>query len=68
MPVYEFRCTACGEIFEKMLRFSEADKNPVCPKCASPETKKKISAAALGGSSKNSASSGSGCGSSGSFG
>jgi len=43
MPLYEFRCTKCGEEFEMNLRFSEADKLPVCPKCASSKTRKKIS-------------------------
>ena len=43
MPFYEYRCNECGEAFEKMLRFSEADQLPVCPKCASPNTQKKLS-------------------------
>ncbi len=69
MPYYEYRCNECGEAFEMMLRFSEADRIPVCPKCESPNTQKKLSrvvsfgAAASGGSS----SSASNCGSSGGF-
>ena len=43
MPYYEYRCTECGEAFEMMLRFSEADRIPVCPKCESPNTQKKLS-------------------------
>jgi len=43
MPYYEYRCTECGEAFEKMMRFSEADQLPVCPKCESPNTQKKLS-------------------------
>lgn len=43
MPFYEYDCLACGETFEKLLRFSESDQLPVCPKCASAETQKKLS-------------------------
>jgi putative FmdB family regulatory protein len=43
MPYYEYRCNKCGEDFEKMLRFSESDNNPICPKCESADTHKKIS-------------------------
>lgn len=43
MPLYEFQCNQCGENFEKTLRFSEADQLPVCPKCESKNTRKKIS-------------------------
>jgi len=43
MPFYEYRCNECGDEFEKMLRFSEADRLPVCPKCASANTQKKLS-------------------------
>ena len=35
MPLYEYRCNECGAEFEMMLRFSEADRRPVCPKCES---------------------------------
>jgi putative FmdB family regulatory protein len=35
MPVYEFDCYQCGEVFEKMVRFSEADLTPTCPNCNS---------------------------------
>jgi putative FmdB family regulatory protein len=40
MPFYEYRCAECGAEFEKMLRFSEADQLPACPKCESPKTQK----------------------------
>ena len=71
MPLYEYRCNACGEEFEKQMRFSEADQLPVCPNCSSSNTRKKLSrvtsliagAAASAGGSSSSAS----CGSSGYF-
>jgi hypothetical protein len=31
--LYEYRCHECGEVFEKMMHFSEADQNPACPNC-----------------------------------
>jgi len=43
MPLYDFQCKDCGEAFEENLRFSESDRLPVCPKCESKNTKKKIS-------------------------
>ena len=44
MPIYEYVCRACGEEFEKILRFS--DPAPVCPACAG-EVEKKISLSAF---------------------
>ncbi len=69
MPLYEYRCNECGEEFEKMVRFSEADRSPACPECQGIDTKKKISTfASIGGSqSVGSASSASSCGSRGGF-
>ncbi len=67
MPLYEYRCKTCGEVFEKMVRWSEADRNPVCPKCQSQDTQKKMSQVASFGSSSSSTSGGSSCGSSGRF-
>lgn len=42
MPLYEFRCSSCGEEFEKMVRFSE-NQAPICPSCKSQATEKKLS-------------------------
>ena len=69
MPIYEYQCKNCGSEFEKMVRFSEANKNPECPYCASGETHKKISLFASQGSGigGSSFSTGSSCGSSGGF-
>jgi putative FmdB family regulatory protein len=43
MPLYEYNCNDCGEKFELIVRFSEADKLPTCPKCESSDTHKKLS-------------------------
>ncbi len=69
MPIYEYECNQCGEPFEKMVRFSEADHIPICPKCASNDTRKKISAVVSFGTSGLGAASSSagGCTSSGAF-
>ncbi len=64
MPFYEYRCTECGAEFEMMLRFSESDRRPACPKCESPQTQKKLSTVASFGaaSSGSSGSSSASCG------
>ena len=69
MPFYEYRCNECGEAFEKMLRFSESDRIPACPKCESPNTQKKLSKVASFGtaSSEPASTSSSSCGSRGGF-
>jgi putative FmdB family regulatory protein len=62
MPYYEYRCNECGEVFEKMLRFSEANLIPCCPKCASADTHKKLSkVAAFGSASTGGATTASSC-------
>ena len=44
MPLYQYQCKTCGEVFEKRMRWSEADRQPVCPRCQSPDTKRKLAA------------------------
>lgn len=53
MPMYEYRCAECGAEFEKLLRFSEADKLPACPNCQGTQTRRKLSAVASFGSTDN---------------
>ena len=67
MPLYEYRCVHCGQVFEKMIRWSEAEKLPVCPNCGSTQTQKKVSVFASAGSSDSGASGGRSCGSGGGF-
>ncbi|HBE79545.1 MAG TPA: hypothetical protein DDW65_17480 [Firmicutes bacterium] len=40
MPIYEFKCLACNTEFEELCRSGE---NARCPKCSSPDTKRKLS-------------------------
>lgn len=63
MPVYEYVCKECGQTFEKMVRFNEADLAPECPAFGSHETTRKLSKIAA---PTFSTSSSSGCASTGS--
>ena len=67
MPLYEYRCKNCNRVFEKIVSFSEANKNPVCPECQSQETERKLSRIAAIGSSGGASTSGGSCGSGGGF-
>ncbi|HEX9012325.1 MAG TPA: zinc ribbon domain-containing protein [Anaerolineaceae bacterium] len=70
MPIYEYRCNTCGAVFEKIMRWSEADRAPACPNCLGTDTHKKVTTfASLGGTSGGGSYStaSSSCGSSGHF-
>jgi putative FmdB family regulatory protein len=41
MPIYEYKCPACGHAFERMVKMS--DPLPACPECGASEVKKLIS-------------------------
>lgn len=52
MPMYDYRCPACGSRFEQFVRMSEADAPVTCPECGTPKATKLISSfAVIGGSS-----------------
>jgi putative FmdB family regulatory protein len=51
MPLYEYHCKDCGEIFEKLRRMSEADEGVDCPHCESEEVERLLSSFATGGCS-----------------
>ncbi len=38
MPLYEYRCTACGHRFE-LLQSSASSPHPACPACRQPTEK-----------------------------
>ncbi len=52
MPMYQFACRDCGQAFDKRLRMSQASQTQECPNCGSLETRKVISAIAVGGASR----------------
>lgn len=33
MPVYEYKCNACGERFDVVASFDEREAKAVCPSC-----------------------------------
>ena len=43
MPIYEYRCSECGEQFEKFVRSMNAEREVQCPKCQSEQVEKQIS-------------------------
>jgi len=44
MPIYEYRCDACGHELEKLQRMSEAPLKK-CPECGKPKLQRLVSAA-----------------------
>ena len=44
MPIYEYRCDACGHELESLQKMSDAPLTD-CPSCGEPRLKKMISAA-----------------------
>ena len=50
MPIYEYVCTTCGQIFDhywRTLKAAGEGKAPPCPICASHETQRIISQVAV---------------------
>ena len=65
MPMYEYRCRACGAHFEELVRMGTPDSVIVCPDCLANESERQLSTFAAGGgatrTSFGSASAGGGC-------
>ncbi|MCC7176637.1 MAG: zinc ribbon domain-containing protein [Bryobacterales bacterium] len=49
MPLYEYRCNSCGEVFDKLRPFSRADQDVRCPRCGSEATERQLSTFSAGG-------------------
>lgn len=49
MPIYEYRCDACGEVFEIIAGLSERDQKSVCPACGDRRTTRLYGSVQLGG-------------------
>ena len=50
MPIYEYRCTHCGQDFEELVSSSTPDEEVECPSCDQAGAERKFSAFAVGGS------------------
>jgi putative FmdB family regulatory protein len=46
MPIYEFECTECGDVFERLQKISDADPT-VCPNCGAGRIRRKLTAPAF---------------------
>jgi putative FmdB family regulatory protein len=45
MPIYAFKCRACGHSFEKSMTLAERESAPVtCPACGSDQVERVLSA------------------------
>ena len=49
MPMYEYQCSKCGKVYEKLRRMQDADRDLECPYCHAKEVERLISAFATGG-------------------
>ncbi len=46
MPIYEFECSACSTVFDRLQKLSDPD--PVeCPQCGQPRVKRRLTAPAF---------------------
>ena len=62
MPMYDYRCSECGERYEQLRRMAEADSGLVCPRCGSERVERQISSCAIGvAGSSSSGGEGGGC-------
>jgi putative FmdB family regulatory protein len=57
MPIYEYTCTACEEIFA-LLRQAGDEEEVVCPKCGSKDVKKLVSSFSCSSSGESGSSGG----------
>jgi putative FmdB family regulatory protein len=48
MPLYEYRCEACGEMFGKLQKMGAPEGEVCCPKCGAGEVKRQISSCSIG--------------------
>lgn len=58
MPIYEYQCELCDQIFEYMIFKSDDEKDIECPKCKEKKIKRVLSPTGFLGSSCASAPSG----------
>ena len=49
MPLYDYKCTACGETFEILSSLAEREAKAVCPACGGHHTARLFSTITLAG-------------------
>lgn len=42
MPIYEFECSSCKHVFERLMKVGEDREGVTCPKCGAMNPKKLI--------------------------
>jgi putative FmdB family regulatory protein len=61
MPIYEYRCRKCGEVFERYMKVNESGESLTCPYCGEKKPEKILSSfSSSKGSESSSCSSGGG--------
>jgi len=53
MPIYEFRCDKCGNVFEQLIFPSDEQENVICPSCGERDTRRLMSSFSCGSSSSS---------------
>ena len=43
MPLYEYRCAACGSLFELLRRVGQGKEGVACPECGQADVEKEFS-------------------------
>lgn len=51
MPLYEFRCNKCGNVFEQLIFSSDEEEKLACPLCGERDTCRLMSLFSSGSSS-----------------
>lgn len=54
MPLYEYRCRACGAEFEQLVRWNTSPEEIECPHCGRREAEKRLSRFAARGTDSGS--------------
>jgi len=60
MPIYEYRCKACGHVFEMLRGINDKDDNIICPACRRRGVEKLLSLFSSAGSASQESSCGPG--------
>ena len=58
MPIYEYQCPACGEVFEKLQKADEGAELQKCPQCGEKKAERVLSSFCCTKSSESSSSCG----------